>query len=244
MDISVIEIEKVVKSYEFGNKVINDVSLEIARGSFVTIIGPSGCGKTTLLRLMNGMTGIDSGIITIMGKNMESWDKIQLRRKMGYVIQQGGLFPHFTVSQNIAFVLSISAVEKKIIGQRVNELANLMEFDERQLNSFPSELSGGQQQRVGVARALASQPEIVLMDEPFGALDNITRRNLQNELKEMHSKMGITFVLVTHDINEAFTLGTRIAIMNKGKIEQFDTPENIREKPANDWVKEFINIYN
>ncbi len=240
MNNPVIEIVNVTKSYEPESKALINVSLEIPQGAFVTIIGPSGCGKTTLLRLMNGMTGIDSGRTTVMGKDLESWDKIQLRRKIGYVIQQGGLFPHLTVRQNIAFVLTISDVEKKVIEKRVNELAKMMGFDERQLNAFPSELSGGQQQRVGVARALASQPEIVLMDEPFGALDNITRRNLQHEIKEMHQKLKITFIMVTHDLKEAFALGTHVVIMNKGEIEQFDTPENIQEKPVNDWVKEFI----
>jgi osmoprotectant transport system ATP-binding protein len=242
MNNPVIEIVNVTKSYESAKKALNDVSLEIPREAFVAIIGPSGCGKTTLLRLMNGMTGIDSGRIRVMGKNLESWDKIQLRRKMGYVIQQSGLFPHLTVRQNIAFVLRISSVEKQAIEKRVNELAKIMGFDESQLNAFPSELSGGQQQRVGVARALASQPEIVLMDEPFGALDNITRRNLQREIKEMHRKLKITFVMVTHDLHEAFTLGTHVAIMNKGEIVQFDTPENIQKEPFNDWVKEFITI--
>ena len=242
MNNPVIEIVNVTKSYESAKKALNDVSLEIPREAFVAIIGPSGCGKTTLLRLMNGMTGIDSGRIRVMGKNLESWDKIQLRRKMGYVIQQSGLFPHLTVRQNIAFVLRLSSVEKQAIEKRVNELAKIMGFDESQLNAFPSELSGGQQQRVGVARALASQPEIVLMDEPFGALDNITRRNLQREIKEMHRKLKITFVMVTHDLHEAFTLGTHVAIMNKGEIVQFDTPENIQKEPFNDWVKEFINI--
>jgi osmoprotectant transport system ATP-binding protein len=242
MNNPVIEIVNVTKSYESAKKALNDVSLEIPRESFVAIIGPSGCGKTTLLRLMNGMTGIDSGRIRVMGKNLESWDKIQLRRKMGYVIQQSGLFPHLTVRQNIAFVLRLSSVDKQAIEKRVNELAKIMGFDESQLNAFPSELSGGQQQRVGVARALASQPEIVLMDEPFGALDNITRRNLQREIKEMHRKLKITFVMVTHDLHEAFTLGTHVAIMNKGEIVQFDTPENIQKEPFNDWVKEFITI--
>lgn len=242
MNNPVIEIVNVTKSYESAKKALNDVSLEIPREAFVAIIGPSGCGKTTLLRLMNGMTGIDSGRIRVMGKNLESWDKIQLRRKMGYVIQQSGLFPHLTVRQNIAFVLRLSSVDKQAIEKRVNELAKIMGFDESQLNAFPSELSGGQQQRVGVARALASQPEIVLMDEPFGALDNITRRNLQREIKEMHRKLKITFVMVTHDLHEAFTLGTHVAIMNKGEIVQFDTPENIQKEPFNDWVKEFITI--
>jgi osmoprotectant transport system ATP-binding protein len=188
------------------------------------------------------MTGIDSGSIRVMGKNMENWDKILLRRQIGYVIQQGGLFPHLTIRQNMAFVLSISSAEKEVIEKRITELAALMGFDERQLNAFPSELSGGQQQRVGVARALAAKPEIVLLDEPFSALDNITRRNLQKEIKDMHRKMGITLVMVTHDLHEAFSLGTHVAVMNQGAVEQFDSPENIKKNPVNKWVKEFINV--
>lgn len=236
---TIIDIQNVTKSYQTGVKVLSGVSLSIPKGSFVTIIGPSGCGKTTLLRLINGMTDFDSGQIVVMNKDIANWDKIQLRRSIGYAIQQGGLFPHLTIKQNIAFVLSISGISIQIIEDRVSDLATLMNFDDRQLNSFPSGLSGGQQQRVGVARALASQPEIVLMDEPLGALDNITRRKLQSELKEMHRKLGITFVMVTHDLHEAFTLGTHVVIMNEGKIEQYDSPEIIREKPVNDWVKEF-----
>jgi osmoprotectant transport system ATP-binding protein len=237
-----IEIISVSKSYEAGNKALNNVSLSVPQGGFATIIGPSGCGKTTLLRTINAMTGIDSGSIRVMGKNMENWDKILLRRQIGYVIQQGGLFPHLTIRQNMAFVLSISSAEKEVIEKRITELAALMGFDERQLNAFPSELSGGQQQRVGVARALAAKPEIVLLDEPFSALDNITRRNLQKEIKDMHRKMGITLVMVTHDLHEAFSLGTHVAVMNQGAVEQFDSPENIKKNPVNKWVKEFINV--
>jgi len=236
----IIEIQNVVKSYQTGAPVLRGVSLAIPKGSFVTIIGPSGCGKTTLLRLINGMTDFDAGHIIVMNKDLASWDKIQLRRSIGYAIQQGGLFPHLTVRQNIEFVLSISDKNIQITNERVSDLATIMSLDNRQLDGFPSNLSGGQQQRVGVARALASQPEIVLMDEPLGALDNITRRKLQSELKEMHQKLGITFVMVTHDLHEAFTLGTQVVIMNEGRIEQFDTPDTIREKPANEWVNNFI----
>ncbi|HDR51113.1 MAG TPA: ABC transporter ATP-binding protein [Mariniphaga anaerophila] len=236
---TIIDIRNATKSYEPGTPVLKTVSLAIPKAAFVTIIGPSGCGKTTLLRLINGMEEADSGQITVMGKDLANWDKIQLRRNIGYAIQQGGLFPHLTIKQNIGFVLSISGNDAVNIESRVNSLAEIMSFDERQLLSYPSELSGGQQQRAGVARALAANPEIILLDEPFGALDNITRRNLQNELKEMHRKLGITFVMVTHDLKEAFTLGDFVAIMNKGKIEQYDSPENIKEKPANEWVKEF-----
>lgn len=239
---TIINIQNVSKAYETGTLVLKDVSLEIKKGEFVTIIGPSGCGKTTLLRLINGMTGYHSGQITVMNKDLDNWDKIQLRRSIGYAIQQGGLFPHLTVSQNIAFVLSISGLTIQIINERVNELAQMMNFDQRQLNAFPSELSGGQQQRVGVARALAMQPQIVLMDEPFGALDNITRRKLQNELKAMHQKLGITFVMVTHDLHEAFTLGTKVVIMNEGEIAEYGSPESIRLAPADEWVKEFIGF--
>ena len=180
-----------------------------------------------------------SGQIKVLGKDLADWDKIQLRRSIGYAIQQGGLFPHLTIKQNIGFVLSISGVDAVSIDKRVNSLAEIMSFDNRQLLSYPAELSGGQQQRAGVARALAANPEIILMDEPFGALDNITRRTLQYGLKEMYQKPGTTFVMVTHDLKEAFTLGTQVVIMNEGRIEQYDTPDNISEKPANGWVKEF-----
>ena len=177
-----------------------------------------------------------------MGKDLIDWDKIQLRRSIGYAIQQGGLFPHLTIEQNIGFVLSISGSDSAAIENRVNSLAELMGFNERQLKSFPSALSGGQQQRASVARALAANPEIILMDEPFGALDNITRRKLQSELKEMHQSLGITFVMVTHDLHEAFKLGNSVVIMNEGKIEQFNAPEMILEKPSNEWVKNFIGL--
>lgn len=240
---TIIDLQNVTKSYEPGTLVLCDVSLAIPKGAFVTIIGPSGCGKTTLLRLINGMTNFDSGQIKVMGKDLIDWDKIQLRRSIGYAIQHGGLFPHLTIEQNIGFVLSISGSDSAAIENRVNLLAELMGFDEWQLQSFPSALSGGQQQRAGVARALAANPEIILMDEPFSALDNITRRKLQSELKEMHQKLGITFVMVTHDLHEAFKLGNSVVIMNEGKIEQFNTPEMILEKPSNEWVKNFIGLF-
>jgi osmoprotectant transport system ATP-binding protein len=237
---AIINLQNVSKAYETGSLVLKDVSLEITKGNFITIIGPSGCGKTTLLRLINGMTVYDTGRVLVMNRELANWDKIQLRRSIGYVIQQGALFPHLTVRENMAFVLNISGLPVEIINERISELSHMMNFTERQLSAYPPELSGGQQQRVGVARALALQPQIVLMDEPFGALDNITRRKLQNELKEMHQKLGITFVMVTHDLNEAFKLGTKVAIMNQGIIEQYDTPENIKTQAANAWINEFI----
>lgn len=238
----IIEISEVTKSYQTGNLVLRGVSLNISEGAFITIIGPSGCGKTTLLRLINGMTNFDSGTIKVMGNDIQQWDKIQLRRNIGYVIQQGGLFPHISVRQNMEFVLSISGNEKQVRETRVTELAILMGFDEQKLENFPDQLSGGQQQRVGVARALAANPKIVLMDEPFGALDNITQRNLQNEIKQMHQNLGLTFVMVTHNLHEAFLLGSQVVIMNEGKIEQMGTPEIIKSNPASDWVKDFITV--
>ncbi len=239
---NIIEIAEVTKSYQPGKPILHSVSLSVPEGAFMTIIGPSGCGKTTLLRLINGMTGFDSGQVKVMDSDIQKWDKIQLRRQIGYVIQQGGLFPHLTVGQNMEFVMSISGNEKEIREQRVGELAAMMGFDEQMLDNFPDQLSGGQQQRVGVARALAGNPKIVLMDEPFGSLDNITRRNLQNEIRQMHQILGLTFIMVTHDLHEAFSLGTLVVIMNEGKIEQMDSPEIIKAQPASAWVKSFITI--
>ena len=238
----IIEISGVTKSYQAGNPVLRSVSLTIPEGAFITIIGPSGCGKTTLLRLINGMTDFDSGQVKVMGTDIRHWDKIQLRRNIGYVIQQGGLFPHLSVKQNMEFVLSISGNEKEAQNQRVAELAKMMGFDAQQLGNYPDQLSGGQQQRVGVARALAANPKIVLMDEPFGALDNITRRNLQSEIKQMHRDLGLTFIMVTHDLHEAFALGTQVAIMNEGKVEQFAEPGFIKANPASGWIKDFITL--
>ncbi len=238
----IIEISGVTKSYQAGNLVLRSVSLTIPEGAFITIIGPSGCGKTTLLRLINGMTDFDSGQVKVMGTDIRHWDKIQLRRNIGYVIQQGGLFPHLSVKQNMEFVLSISGNEKEAQNQRVAELAKMMGFDAQQLGNYPDQLSGGQQQRVGVARALAANPKIVLMDEPFGALDNITRRNLQSEIKQMHRDLGLTFIMVTHDLHEAFSLGTQVAIMNEGKVEQFAEPGFIKANPASGWIKDFITL--
>lgn len=242
MNTPIIEITNITKSYQENIPVLKDISLSIPRGAFVTIIGPSGCGKTTLLRLINAMTGYSNGQLKVMGKNIDAWDKIELRRSIGYVIQQGGLFPHLTIRENMEFVLKLSKTPRHTIDQRITTLTQMMGFDAAQLDAYPENLSGGQQQRVGVARALSSSPEIVLMDEPFGALDNITRRMLQKEIKAMHRQSELTFVLVTHDINEAFTLGTSIAIMNEGIIEQYDTPEIIRKYPASDWVKNFVTV--
>ena len=240
----VIEISGVTKIYEGNKLAVDNVSLSVDEEDFVTVIGPSGCGKTTLLRLVNGMTGSESGKISVMNKEMEYWDKVQLRRKIGYVIQGAGLFPHLTVKQNIQFVMSISGIEADIQEERAMELAQIIGFSNSQLDEFPENLSGGQQQRVGVARALAIKPQILLMDEPFGALDNITRRNLQTEMKQIHNDLRVTVLLVTHDLREAFSLGTEVVILNNGKLLQKDKPENILENPASDWVREFVSTLN
>lgn len=243
MSETVIEITGVSKTYPGKKLAVDNVSLSVAKGEFLTIIGPSGCGKTTLLRLINGLADFDSGDILVMNRHIHSWDKVQLRRSIGYVIQNAGLFPHLSVKKNMQFVMSISGIEKDMQEKRAFELAQMLEFDESQLDEFPENLSGGQQQRVGVARALAMKPQIMLLDEPLGSLDNITRRKIQNELQKIHNKTGATFVMVTHDLKEAFSLGTRVVIMKNGKIEQCDTPAFIKEKPVNDWVKQFILEY-
>jgi len=239
----VIEISGVTKTYDGQKLAVDNVSLRVSDGCFMTIIGPSGCGKTTLLRIVNGMTDFESGSLKVLNREFHLCDTVQLRRKIGYVIQSAGLFPHLTVKENMQFVMSISGVEKDIQEDRVMELAQIIGFTKSQLSEYPDTLSGGQQQRVGVARALAMKPQILLMDEPFGALDNITRKSLQSELKQIQNDLKVTVLMVTHDLNEAFSLGTDVIIMNEGKIMQEDKPANLLANPASDWVKEFISEY-
>ncbi|MBK7625613.1 MAG: ATP-binding cassette domain-containing protein [Bacteroidales bacterium] len=240
---TVIEITGVSKTYEGNKLAVDNVSLSVAEGEFLTIIGPSGCGKTTLLRLVNGMTDFESGSIKVLNREMHFWDIVQLRRKIGYVIQGAGLFPHLTVKQNMQFVLNISGMAEDLQEERVIELAQIIGFSKSQLKEYPDSLSGGQQQRVGVARALAMKPQILLMDEPFGALDNITRRNLQAEMKQIHNDLNVNILMVTHDLNEAFSLGNEVVIMHNTKILQTDKPENILKAPASEWVKEFVSAF-
>lgn len=242
MNDPIILIDNVSKTFDGGKLALDKVSLSVQRGGFITIAGPSGCGKTTLLRTINRMTDFDSGSITIMGRKTELWDRPLLRRNIGYVIQNAGLFPHLTVRENIQFVMSISGMDNEQREVRTIELAAMIEFTRAQLDEYPENLSGGQQQRVGIARALAMKPEIILMDEPLGALDNITRKKLQSELKQIHADTGTTILMVTHDLTEAFSLGTETVIMKHGKILQKDKPETIRKHPADDWVREFISV--
>lgn len=233
-----IEFENVTKSFKgAGYNAVDNVSFTVREGEFITILGSSGCGKTTLLKMINRLYEPDSGRIVLFGEDVSSVDVVKVRRRIGYVIQQIGLFPHYTIADNIATVPKLLKWDKARIDQRVNELLSMVGLEPAEFkNRYPSQLSGGQQQRVGLARALAVDPKIMLMDEPFGAIDSITRTKLQDELKNLHRETGKTFMFVTHDIEEAFMLGGRVIIMNEGRIAQFDTPENIILHPANDFV--------
>lgn len=220
------------------------MSISIKEGEFVTLVGPSGCGKTTMLKLINGLKKPDSGKIFIRGKEISDWDKIELIRNIGYVIQQIGLFPHMTVSENISYVLNIKNVPKKIRNEKASELIKLVGLDEEHLERYPRELSGGQRQKIGIARALAADPDIILMDEPLGAVDEISKRILQDEILEIYLKLKKTIIFVTHDIQEAIKLGSRIILFNKGKIEQSGTKEDMLFNPKNEFVKEFFGLKN
>ncbi len=220
---------------------VRTLSLDIGEGEFVTLVGPSGCGKTTTLKMINRIIEPTSGSITVGGVDAMNIEPHELRRSVGYVIQQIGLFPHRTIAQNIATVPNLLEWDQKKTDERVRELVQMVGLEEEMLSRYPSELSGGQQQRVGVARALAADPPVMLMDEPFGAVDPIVRGRLQDEFLALHQRLGKTVVFVTHDIDEALHLGTRVAILNVGGIlEQYDTPENILSAPANDFVEDFL----
>ncbi|KZL91993.1 betaine/proline/choline family ABC transporter ATP-binding protein [Clostridium magnum] len=221
--------------------IIDSISLTINRGELVTFVGPSGCGKTTTLKMINKLITPTSGEIFINGNKLEYEDTIKLRRNMGYVIQQTGLFPHMTIAENIALIPNIEKKNSKETLKKVEELLNLVDMNPKDyMNKYPSELSGGQQQRVGIARAFAMSPEIILMDEPFSALDPITRNQLQDEIYNIQQNFKKTIIFVTHDMDEAIKLADRICIMGEGHILQFDTPEEILKNPSNEFVREFI----
>ena len=238
-----IEFKNVSKTFQgAGYPAVNDVSLTVNEGEFVTILGSSGCGKTTLLKMVNRLYEPDSGSIILFGEDISTVDGVKVRRRIGYVIQQIGLFPHYTVADNIATVPKLLKWDKAKIDARVDELLNLVGLEPKEFRDrYPAQLSGGQQQRVGLARALAVDPKIMLMDEPFGAVDSITREKLQDELVRLHKETGKTFLFVTHDIEEAFKLGDRVIIMNEGTIRQFDTPEAIIRHPADPFVASLVN---
>lgn len=240
MRMEMIRLEHVTKS--FGRyKALDDVSIVVEEGEFLTVIGRSGCGKTTMLRMINGLQKPDSGKVYAAGEDVGEADLIRLRRKIGYVIQNKGLFPHMTVEKNIIYVPVISGQKDKRQNRKLaEELIGLVGLEREMLDRYSEELSGGQQQRVGIARALASRPKLLLMDEPFGALDEITKRAMQNELLALQKKLGMTVVFITHDIREAMKLGDRVLVMEQGKIAQCDTPENVKKNPADEFVKELI----
>ena len=236
-----IRFENVCKSYKNTNdEVVKNVSFEIEKGKLVVIIGPSGCGKTTCLKMINRLEKTSSGKIYIDGKANIEYDPIVLRRSMGYVIQQTGLFPHMTIKDNIEIIPKLSGLDQQEIVARTNELMKMISLDEEYLDRYPTQLSGGQLQRIGVARAFAMDPEIILMDEPFSALDPLTRTQLQDELMFIQSRIKKTIVFVTHDMNEAIKLADKICIMKDGKIVQYDTPENIMKNPVDEYVSNFV----
>jgi len=238
-----IEFVKVSKKYKGSEQyAVADVSVSIEEGSFVTILGTSGSGKTTFLKMINRIHELSSGEILFFGENIKKLPAEKHRQKIGYVIQQIGLFPHMTVEENIATVPNILKWKKKDVAARVDTLMNLVKIPSKDFKKrYPRQLSGGQQQRVGLARAMAADPEIMLMDEPFGALDAITRLGLQDELIKIQKELNKTILFVTHDVNEAFKLGDKVIIMDKGKIKQFDTPYNILFHPANEFVKSLVS---
>lgn len=237
----IIQFKHVQKAFN-GNLVIPDLNFTVNAGEFITILGSSGSGKTTTLKMINGLLNPDSGEILINGQPLQELDLVKLRRHMGYVVQQIGLFPHMTVKENLAVVPKMLNWSAAKIDQRVIELLKLVQLDPTDYaNRYPKQLSGGQQQRIGVARALAVNPPYVLFDEPFGALDALTRLELQREIKRIHKSLADkTFLFVTHDINEALFLGQRVMIMHGGKIEQFATPAEIVNQPATSFVKELL----
>lgn len=238
---TMIEFQHIRKSYG-PQVVLNDFQLSIEKGAFVTMIGSSGCGKTTALKLINGLLIPDEGTIRIEGTDIQTMDQNVLRRNIGYAIQGSVLFPHMSVEQNIAYVPSLlNRRDRQRTRDAVDQWMKIVHLPQELKDRYPWELSGGQQQRVGIARALAASPHILLMDEPFGAVDSITRTQLQKEIKAIHEDSGITIVFVTHDINEALYLGTRVLVMDQGAIQQYDTPDQIRSRPATDFVRQLIS---
>lgn len=237
----ILEFDEVTKIYDDGTVAIEDISFEVEQGTTTVLVGPSGCGKTTTLELVNRLIEVTNGTIRFQGEDIRDIDAVQYRRNLGYVIQEIGLFDHMTVSENVGIVPKLKGWDKERIDDRIDELLNLMDLPaETYRDQHPNELSGGQRQRVGVARALAADPNLLLMDEPFGALDPITRDNLQDEFLEIQAEIDKTILFVTHDINEALKMGDKIAIYNHGAIVQYDTPKEILSNPKNEFVEEFI----
>ena len=236
-----IEYKGIGKSYQ-GKWVVRDFNLTINEGDFLCIVGTSGSGKTTLLKMINGLIVPDEGDITINGIRVIDQDIISLRRKIGYAIQGDGLFPHMTVADNIGYVPKLDGTPKEVVDAIVDRMLSLVGLPLDSKGKYPKELSGGQQQRVGIARAYANSPKILLMDEPFGAVDSITRYQLQEDLKNIHKQTDCTIVFITHDMHEAFKLGTHILVMHEGKIQQYGTAEEVKNHPSNEYVKQLVEM--
>jgi len=235
-----LKFDHVSKIYKDGLKAVDDLSFDFDKGEFIVFIGPSGCGKTTTMKMINRLIEPTEGSIYINGENILEKDPVQLRREIGYVIQQIGLFPHMTIQENISLVLRLLKRPQEERRTRAEELLSLVDMTPDFLNRYPHELSGGQQQRIGVLRALAADQPLILMDEPFGALDPITRESLQEELKKLQKKLDKTIVFVTHDMDEALKLADKLVIMRGGQLVQCAPPDEILRNPANDFVEEFI----
>jgi len=235
-----IEFKDIVKKYR-TKTIIKPFSLEIEAGQLVVFIGPSGCGKTTLLKMINKLIQPSSGKIFVNGTDISTMNPIELRRNIGYVIQNTGLFPHMSIKENLELIPKLKGEDPASIAQKTGELLELVGLDPKEfLHRYPRELSGGQQQRIGVARAFSTNSDIILMDEPFSALDPVTRSSLQDELFQMQKELNKTIIFVTHDMDEAIKIADKICILKDGDILQYDTPENILKNPANDFVEEFI----
>lgn len=241
MSTPAVEFRDVRKSFVSGHPVLDGLTLRVEAGETVALIGPSGCGKTTALKLINRLLDAEAGDIFVLGRDVKQEDPVLLRRKLGYVIQEGGLFPHWNVSRNVETVPRLLGWSEPRRRTRTAELLAMVNLPVDQFGARrPRELSGGQRQRVGVARALAADPPIILMDEPFGALDPIARRALQREFLEWKRDLHKAVLLVTHDLEEAFRLADRVAILEGGRVRQIGTPKELRERPTNDFVREFL----
>jgi osmoprotectant transport system ATP-binding protein len=239
---AMIQLDHVSKIYDDGTVAVAELSLDVPNGELCVLVGPSGCGKTTTMRMVNRLTEPSSGRVLLEGRDVAGVDPVQLRRRIGYVIQTGGLFPHRTVADNVATVPSLLGWDKTRIRLRVGELLELVGLEpERHARRYPSELSGGQRQRVGVARALAADPVVLLMDEPFSAVDPVARLRLQREFLRLQEELAKTVLFVTHDIEEAIRLGDRVAVFSQGGVlEQYDTPAQVLGRPASEFVADFV----
>lgn len=235
-----IEFKGINKIYK-NNIVLYDINLKLEEGNIIVFVGPSGCGKTTTVKMINRLIKPTSGQVLINGEDISNKNVINLRRKIGYVIQQTGLFPHMTIKENIGIVAKMQKMKSKEIEEKTKELMEMVGLDyEKFGDRYPTELSGGQQQRVGIARALITNPDIILMDEPFSALDPITRSQLQDELINIQTQFKKTIIFVTHDMDEAIKIADKICIMGKGRVIQYDDPETILKSPANEFVSDFV----